>query len=436
MASHQWSEYFEGMNSISAVLNSRSRSRSFESLVSPVASVASSQVTLCTTSGSSWVDVNGNQMMTIFLNYDGNERSFDVKCDDTVSFSVESFYEYHDGYGFDIDVWELFHESGEPIDHNLTWDDNGVKAGEVICMETVFDRESSDDERPNPIVVNLHFPFTGERMNVEFDTKDTIGDVIHFCLQLNFFQGLTSTDNNPFRIFKGGTELNDENLKLNEVFGIDVPDDRMFFELKVTIRARSGARGGVIKKHVKQEQKMKELVEKSTSLITRQYGTAEASGETPNALRPVLQPLVDTMNQIRIKMNNDEDVLAQGLNFLTDEQLDLVRTIFDQSKSIKTEVKLFQTAHAMMKELEVLDVYVEHIKKLKHEAVVCFIEAYAQKYSHTSANGSLEYANERFKAVINEAISYRRGIRRAVATDGAEVEDGSNQDASNRCVMM
>lgn len=195
-------------------------------------------------------------------------------------------------------------------------------------------------------------------------------------------------------------------------------------------------RGGVIKKHVKQEQKMKELVEKSTSLITRQYGTSEASGETPNALRPVLQPLVDTMNQIRIKMNNDEDVLAQGLNFLTDEQLDVVRTIFDQSKSIKTEVKLFQTAHAMMKELEVLDVYVEHIKKLKHEAVVCFIEAYAQKYSHTSANGSLEYANERFKAVINEAISYRRGIRRAVANDGVEVEDGSNQDASNRCVMM
>ena len=42
----------------------------------------------------------------------------------------------------------------------------------------------------------------------------------------------------------------------------------------------------------------------STSLISRQYGTSEASGETPNALRPILQPVVDTMNQIRIKMND------------------------------------------------------------------------------------------------------------------------------------
>ena len=80
-----------------------------------------------------------------------------------------------------------------------------------------------------------------------------------------------------------------------------------------------------MKKHMKQEQKMKD--QRSTSLITRQYGRSEASGETPDALRPILQPVVDTMNQIRIKMN-DGDVLAGGLNFLNDKQLELVRTFF------------------------------------------------------------------------------------------------------------
>lgn len=560
MASHQWSEYFEGMNSISAVLNSRSRSRSFESLVSPVASVASSQVTLCSTSSLSWVDVNGNQMITIFLNYDGNERSIDVKCDDAVSFSVENVYEYFDGYGFDIDAWELTHANGEPIDHNLTWDDNGVEAGEVIYMETVFDSESSDDDayqnnennddnesgddttrfsppltslppfaRLPPVVFILKFehhrrvrddgfkayhqvwnltmfihnivksdvPFRGidlpcshfclfyggiplgdpdQRLPDAFNfaTSNTDEIVIEVNLQFEVqfvinsdarrrVRGWFKIDDdvdclmeyiceseypNPslgwgdVRLLHKSNDLKDPYQELHDVFNFTTPDPYALYEIEVNLTIRGGANRPVMKKHLKKEQAVKELCKRSVDIIKRTYGSSDSSeiGELPQVLRPTVQTTLDLMNQVRVKMNSGEDVWTSALNHLDDSQLEAFKAIFDPDvrNKVRTEVKLYQACSSMFPELDKIDLYVEHLKKVKFDCIGLLIEAYALNHSDFGRTGAFEYCNTPYFNSITATINYRNGLRRGAVNAVGDDDENINQEngEQNGCIIM
>ncbi len=96
-------------------------------------------------------------------------------------------------------------------------------------------------------------------------------------------------------------------------------------EIHIGVRTR----GGVIKKHLKKEQQVKDLIGKSSTFMTRQHGDASPSGEIPATLRPALQPVLDIIENIKAKVRNNEDVISEGLNMMSDEQLEVIKTIFE-----------------------------------------------------------------------------------------------------------
>ena len=62
------------------------------------------------------------------------------------------------------------------------------------------------------------------------------------------------------------------------------------------------------------------------------------------------------------------------------------------------------------------------------------MEAFASKFSQASSSGSLEYSVDKFKPMIEQVISYRRGIRQGVSNGDAN--ENASEDASNRCIVM
>ena len=81
-----------------------------------------------------------------------------------------------------------------------------------------------------------------------------------------------------------------------------------------------------------------------------QHGDASPSGEIPATLRPALQPVLDIIENIKAKVRNNEDVISEGLNMMSDEQLEIIKTIFEQGNKVRTETKLFQASHIMIKD--------------------------------------------------------------------------------------
>lgn len=183
----------------------------------------------------------------------------------------------------------------------------------------------------------------------------------------------------------------------------------------------------VMKKHLKREQAVKELTKKSVLVLNKKHLDAfEVNGDIPISLRSPLQSSLNKIGNINTKIRNGENYLEELIEQADDTQLASLKSIFKSTTGLSTESKLFQSSHVLLQELDELDTYIEHIKKVKHDLVVAFASAYAEKYSALSRSGSLEYTNEQFASSVSNTIIYRSGLRRAT-NDNANAE-GDNPD--------
>lgn len=414
------SDYFAAIADFQA-----NRSQSFSDATSVLSNLSGSGSDSTYCGSSEWVDLNGTRHMSIRIQ---DEVVEDVVCEDEVQsfdlldFAVEKYLVDDKEVNFVVGL-DLYHTDllDEPINPRQSWYENGVEAGQNLRLVVSYQ------------TAELHFKveFADTRRTVVIDAviTDSLFHVIFVLLKYHIdLDGLTIDD---VKIYHKDALI--DNLcghsPLYNVIDYE-GDTRQFYSFTVQIRAR----GGVIKKHLKKEQQVKDLIGKSSSFMSRQHGDDSPSGEIPATLRPALQPVLDIIENIKAKVRNNEDVISEGLNMMSDEQLETIKTIFEQGNKVRTETKLFQASHIMIKDLENLENCIEHIKKTKHDAVLQFMEAFASKFSQASSSGSLEYSVDKFKPMIEQVISYRRGIRQGVSNGDAN--ENASEDASNRCIVM
>lgn len=109
--------------------------------------VSDSARTYCAVSGSSWTDVNGNEMMTIIFRFDGGDTSVDVKPSDIVGETMDIVFalDHFEDYILTSDICRLSHRDDTLIDYEMSWADNNVEAGEIFYGEIYIDSGSSND---------------------------------------------------------------------------------------------------------------------------------------------------------------------------------------------------------------------------------------------------------------------------------------------------
>ena len=328
----------------------------------------------------------------------------------------------------DFEVYHS-HRHVQQIDLAGTWAQNGVDGGQILYIIPVF-RE-----------LDLHFRICMADVRRTIVIQASVNDTMPFILhemkgRVPEIREMVIDD---LKVFHNDDLVNhDLRRYLHEV--INYEEDKPFYSFHVLIQVRGGTNRPVMKKHLKKDQAVKELSKRSVDLVKRMYGSPDTAeiGDLPQVLRPVVQPVVDLMTQVRTRMNNNEDIWVEALNHLDDNQLETFKSIFDTDprNKLKTEVRLYQACSSMVSNLEDIDKYIEHLKKVKLEVISLFIEAYAMKHSEFGRAGAIEYCNIPYFNEITAVINYRNGLRRRAVNAVEDEGDRNENNGGQNCTIM
>ena len=191
----------------------------------------------------------------------------------------------------------------------------------------------------------------------------------------------------------------------------------------------------VIKAHLKHQEAVKTLTKRSMSIIAKKIDDFEVAESLPPALHPIVNPMVEKVAQFKQRTIEGEKVIKNCLEFVNDEKLNTLKSIYHQSSGKLSEDKMIQSAYVFIDEISQLDGYINHLNKVKSDLINGYVETFASNYNMVKS-GVVCYDNDTFKLDINDAINYRRGIRRRVEVNGTESNDQLISEDANRCVVM
>eukprot|EP00438_Fugacium_kawagutii_P017699 Skav216314 [mRNA] locus=scaffold3892:6008:6775:- [translate_table: standard] len=222
-------------------------------------------------------------------------------------------------------------------------------------------------------------------------------------------------------------------LLLNLTFQQNNISDGQELHLRLTLDGGVGRK--VQKPHLKESEAKLKFIKKRGETLKGYLEECETkSNITPPEVLPLVQAMMNRMDEIKRKVSQGEDVLIESLEGLADDQLASLSDIFKYRKGEYTEQKIVKGAYVLIPEMVQMDEYVNHIIKHKNLVVADFLTSYANTFCASKA-GNIQYDNDRFSEAVKETIKYRDRLRRSApsATDNGQ---GSEQEDANRCVLM
>ena len=182
------------------------------------------------------------------------------------------------------------------------------------------------------------------------------------------------------------------------------------------------------KKHITKADKIKAMGKKYSTLAKQatlkniDVEISELEDQlVPPPLLTMTAPIVTRLNDLRSKSGNDETIIEPLLETLSDHQLECLKSVLDGTKTaVKPEVKMEQIAYQLTTDFQALDDYINHLYKMKADALEFFIQVYAKEYNQ-ERSGALSFDHGKLLSEVNGLVNYRKGIRMmTAANDGGD----------------
>ena len=129
-------------------------------------------------------------------------------------------------------------------------------------------------------------------------------------------------------------------------------------------------------------------------------------------------------------MSSNEKVIEKLLNQCSDEQLTRLVNTFNKQTGY-AEDKIYESATIALDKLEEIDLWRSCLKVLRSELVELWMKAFLAEFNNSSGN-DVSYDLGKFKSLLNNTMSYRKGLRRRTEEEGAEQQ----VQEANSCLLM
>jgi len=197
---------------------------------------------------------------------------------------------------------------------------------------------------------------------------------------------------------------------------------------------------GVLKTHLKREDRVKALAKRSVENIKKKLEDYDPSAGTPPQMRAVTQPILEKANTWKHQVLTGNDVIQDFLQLLPDEKLRDLRHIFSvKGAGINTERKILASSYVLMEDVHVVDKCVDHLHRVKAEVISSYTEMYAFSYNVERATNDVQFDNEKFLTVLDKVADFRRGLRQAteaLSNNSNNLINDEDNSESNRCCLM
>jgi hypothetical protein len=191
-----------------------------------------------------------------------------------------------------------------------------------------------------------------------------------------------------------------------------------------TLRMVFGLDGGVIKKHLKKDDAVKNLSSRAVKYYDMHYSTAEAD-DSPiaNELAPMLSKIEEDVR----KLASDNSV-ALIVKDAPSESLETILEVLKEKKGGHTEEKLMKIIRLAWPQVNQLESARTHIVMSLGNASKAFLSAIANQFN-IYKGGDAQFDVDAFRALIQKEMTLREGASAAGAV---------GQDAGNRrnCAIM
>jgi hypothetical protein len=215
--------------------------------------------------------------------------------------------------------------------------------------------------------------------------------------------------------------------------GVQMEDDKALSAYNVfdgaTVDLLMSIAGGVFttKKHITKEAQVKAMAKKYSSLakasVVKNMDADPSEVErqpVPPPLQQMMAPITGRMRDLEAESRNNEVVLQPILERLADNHLQSLKSLLESTKTAsRPEVKMEQIAYQLAPDLQTIDDYINHLYKMKADALVFFIELYTKEY-HLEKTGMLSFDHGKLLGEVLGAINYRKGLRRMASASAAD----------------
>ena len=196
-------------------------------------------------------------------------------------------------------------------------------------------------------------------------------------------------------------------------------------------------RGGVLQRkgYVKKTDRLSILVKKSKEFLSRRHEEkydVEGLAPMPEVLKPLIEPIVQRMTTLKQSILSGQVSLKDALMNLDDARVVSLVELFEGTKKLNTELRLYRSAPLLLDDIGLLDASIPRLHNLRVELVETVIEMFAYGYT-VERNSDLTYDVETFLNDLKAVQAYRQGVRRI--TD-ASLEDEASSVSGGGCEMM
>eukprot|EP00434_Breviolum_minutum_P037613 symbB.v1.2.033358.t1/scaffold4134.1/size46478/1 len=207
---------------------------------------------------------------------------------------------------------------------------------------------------------------------------------------------------------------------------------------KITVEVELRIRGGGIrptqKAHLKPETALKELIKRSNQMIEKKVEQRmDASAVPPDPIQSFLKPIKDRMSALKSKMDDNTNTIKAVLENLGESKLTTILDVFEgKGNTVSTEQKICLVADVIWDDIAVISEGIPHLQNQKVEMLEALVGEYAKHYSVSKPSG-LCYSNERFISDVREVLTFRKGMKSVMASDGGA--SASDRD-DGKCHLM
>lgn len=187
-------------------------------------------------------------------------------------------------------------------------------------------------------------------------------------------------------------------------------------------------------------EKFRDYAKSSMKTLRKRNPELEEKGavELPTSLAPVVQPLLNRMDECKTKMNQNEPVVKNAIEGMTDNQLSILQNLFPTENGKKRRVacsedRLLQVASILIEDLECIDQWKNYLTFLKGEILEQWLKSFITEF-HSETSSGVAYDNEKFAHFLKDMTAYRRGLRRASGANASSDEVVVEEPRS--CIIM
>ena len=153
----------------------------------------------------------------------------------------------------------------------------------------------------------------------------------------------------------------------------------------------------------------------------------------PASLQNFLSPIRAKLNEFTVKVERQEALLQDGLDFLDETQLKKIADALDPKIKFQcTEERLATIAGIMFKEVGEMEVALSHIQYTKNQLILLFIQTFAQEFNKDSSS-TANFDLEPMKKQVDYLVKLRSELRRRSSDNSANEAPAENQ--AGCCIM-